>query len=74
MKGNLYDFRKLAILREAKFTQEEFAKKLEITVITLSRIENGHNASYEILMKICKELGVDSSKIFYSSRQLAQTN
>lgn len=71
MKGNLYDYKKLATVRDAKHTQEEFAEMLGITVVTLSRIENGHNASYEILIKMCQLLDIDSAKIFYSTRQLS---
>ena len=71
MKGNLYNYRKLATIRESKYTQEKFAEIIGITAITLSRIENGHNASYEILIKICQVLDIDSNKIFYSTRQLA---
>ena len=71
MKGDFYDFKKLATIREAKYTQEKFAKLLETTVITVSRLENGHNASYELIMKACQLLDIDSNKIFYSSRQLS---
>lgn len=71
MKGNLYNHDLLATLREARFTQEVFAEKLGVNVVTLSRLENGHNASYELIMKACQLLDVDSSKIFYSSRQVS---
>ncbi len=70
MNGNLYDFKRLASTRELKYTQEEFAKLLGINKITLSRIENGHNASYETILKACQLLDIDSSKIVYSSKQL----
>lgn len=71
MKGDLYDYKKLATVREAKYTQEKFAEMLGVTVVTLSRLENGHNASYELILKACQLLDIDSSKIFYSSRQLS---
>jgi transcriptional regulator with XRE-family HTH domain len=71
MKGNLYDHRFLAKVREGKYTQEQFAEKLDVTVVTLSRLENGHNASYELILKACQLLDIDSSKVFYSSRQVA---
>lgn len=69
MKGNLYDFKKLASIREARYTQEKFAEMLDVSVVTLSRVENGHNASYELILKCCQLLDIDSNKIFYSSRQ-----
>ena len=71
MKGNLYNHSLLAQVRDAKFTQEKFAEKLGITITTLSRMENGHSASYELIMRACQELDLDSSKIFYSSRQVS---
>jgi DNA-binding XRE family transcriptional regulator len=70
MKGDLYDHKFLAKVRESKHTQEEFAKLLKVNVVTLSRMENGHSASYELVMRACRVLDIDSSKIFYSSRQL----
>lgn len=71
MKGNLYNYKLLATVREAKYTQEKFAELLEVTIVTLSRLENGHNASYELIMKACQLLDIDSSKVFYSTRQLS---
>lgn len=71
MNGTFYDYKKLATVREAKYTQEVFAEMLKVTVVTLSRMENGHNASYELIMKACRLLDIDSIKIFYSSRQLS---
>ncbi len=74
MQGNLYNFRQLASVREKKYTQEEFAKILEITVVTLSRMENGHNASYELILKACQKLDIDSGEILYSSRHISQVS
>lgn len=71
MKGNLYDHKRLATVRESKHTQEAFAEMLDVSVVTLSRIENGHSASYELILKACQLLDIDSSKIFYSSRRLS---
>lgn len=71
MKGNLYNFALLAQFRDAKYTQEEIAKMLDVTVTTVSRMENGQNASYELIGRACQALDIDSSKIFYSSRQVS---
>jgi transcriptional regulator with XRE-family HTH domain len=71
MKGNLYDHKFLAKSRDAKYTQEDFAEMLDVSIVTLSRMENGHSASYELILKACQLLDLDSSKVFYSSRQLA---
>jgi transcriptional regulator with XRE-family HTH domain len=71
MNGNLYNYKLIGSIRNAKYTQDEFAKLLNITVVTLSRLENGHSASYELIMKACQLLDIDSSKIFYSSRQVS---
>lgn len=71
MQGNLYNYKLLGSIREAKYTQEQFAEILNITVVTLSRMENGKNASYELILKACQHLDIDSSKIFYSSRQVS---
>ena len=71
MKGNLYDHKRLASMRESKYTQEKFAEILDITTVTLSRMENGHNASYELIVKACQKLDIDSAEIFYSSRQVS---
>jgi transcriptional regulator with XRE-family HTH domain len=70
MKGDFYNYRFLANVREAKYTQEQFAKLLKVNTVTLSRLENGHSASYELIVRACQLLDLDSSKIFYSSRQL----
>jgi transcriptional regulator with XRE-family HTH domain len=70
MNGSLYNHRLLADVRDARYTQEQFAEILGITVVTLSRMENGRNASYELILKACQHLDLDSSKIMYSSRNL----
>lgn len=70
MNGSLYNHRLLADVREAKYTQEQFAEILDVSVVTLSRMENGRNASYELILKACQLLDLDSSKILYSSRTL----
>jgi transcriptional regulator with XRE-family HTH domain len=71
MNGKLYNHRLLAAFREAKYTQEEFAEKLKISPVTLSRMENGHSASYELILRACQMLDLDSSKILYSSRKVS---
>lgn len=68
MRREQYDFKRLAAVREAKFRQEDFAQMLKVTVVTLSRMENGHNASYELIFKACKLLDLDSSEVIYSTK------
>jgi hypothetical protein len=34
-------------------------------------MENGRNASYELIMRACQALDLDSSKILYSSRRVS---
>ena len=71
MTGNLYDHRRLAALREEKgFSQQYLADKLGVNKVTFSRVENGHNVSYELLLRLCQLLDVDSSEILYSSRDV----
>jgi transcriptional regulator with XRE-family HTH domain len=71
MKGDRYDYRLLAKVREAKYTQAQFANLLNIHIVTLSRMENGKTASYDLIMRACQLLDLDSSKIFYSNRQVS---
>jgi transcriptional regulator with XRE-family HTH domain len=70
MNGSLYNHRLLADVRAQKYTQEQFAEMLDVSVVTLSRMENGRNASYELIFNACQKLDLDSSKILYSSRHL----
>lgn len=74
MNGRYYDFKRLASVREAKMTQDTFAQRLGVHVVTVSRMENGRNASHELLLRACEVLDIDSAKIIYSSRQLATAN
>lgn len=69
MKGDRYNYKLLGQIRDAKYSQTTFAEMLGVTVVTLSRMENGHNASYELIFRACDLLDVDSSKIFYSNRR-----
>ena len=69
MKGHLYDYQFIAQVRDAKYTQAEFSKLLKVNIVTLSRLENGHTASYELIMRACQMLDIDSAKIFHSSRK-----
>lgn len=70
MKGNLFDHEKLARLRKEKYSQKVFADLVPIDTVSLSRIENGHSGSYEVILRICQLLGVDSKDIFYSSNDV----
>lgn len=67
MNGNFYDYKKLSKIREGKIKQDKLAEKLGVSPITLSRLENGKNASYELIIQVCKELEVDSKDVLYSS-------
>jgi DNA-binding XRE family transcriptional regulator len=74
MNGTHYDFKKLASVRERKYTQEEFAKLLGVHVVTLSRVENGHAASFELINKICKLLDINSKTVFRSGQPVVSAN
>lgn len=71
MKGDSYNFKKIAEKRKAHYTQEKFAEKLGVTVQTLSRLENGHIASYQLIVDACRHLEIDSGTILYSSTELS---
>lgn len=71
MNGNFYDYKKISEVREAKVKQDKLAEKLGVSPITLSRLENGKNASYELIIQVCKELEIDSKEIFYSSNSVS---
>ena len=47
-----YDNEKLANFRKSVGKQEEVAKMAGVTVVQLSRAENGKSASYELLCNI----------------------
>jgi len=51
---------RLSRLREfACLTQDELAKKAEVSGVTISRIENGASASPAVARKLAKALGVE---------------
>ena len=63
MNDNHYHPEKLAEIRKKVGTQEEVARRLGITNITLSRAENGKNASYELLCAISNLANTDVREI-----------
>jgi transcriptional regulator with XRE-family HTH domain len=70
MDGKFYDHNFLKKVRSAKHTQEDFAEQLGINTITLSRLENGRGGSYDLIIRVCRALDLDSAKVFYSSRDI----
>lgn len=42
---------------EAGLTQEELAERVGVRRVTLSAVENGYNASLDLLQRIASELG-----------------
>lgn len=74
MNAEHYDLTLLAEARRKRFTQQQLAEKLDVTEMTISRAEKGQGVSYELLLAICTEIGVDittilrppASKIFCS--------
>lgn len=46
-----------------KLSQNQFAKKLGLTYVTVSKIENGHNAGSKALRALSKYTGVKVSEL-----------
>ena len=64
MDSKHYNSQKLAELREAKnWTQDYVAKELKVVRETIVRVENGKNASYEILCAYTALLGINVTDI-----------
>jgi DNA-binding XRE family transcriptional regulator len=57
----------LASARKAKFTQKEIAEKLNVTEMTIHRVETGQAASFELLSDMCSHLGLDVKDILNST-------
>ena len=53
------DFRK----KEEGITQKEFAKKVGISSVSLSKIENGYRPSFAVYEKLAEELGVSAKEL-----------
>lgn len=68
MNGTHYDFKKLAKHRADVMTQDALAERLGVSFVTISRLENGHGASYELLFRACAEIGLDIKDILHSSK------
>jgi len=73
MNGNHYFPEKLAEIRKSIGTQEDVAGKLGVTNITLSRAENGKNASYELLCSIANLANADVRELLKSSENFLQS-
>lgn len=72
MNVNHYHPEKLAEIRKRIGTQEDVAEKLGITNVTLSRAENGRNASYELLCSIANLANVDVRELLKSNENILQ--
>lgn len=58
MNAQHYDPAKITKLRmNAGLTQKQIADELGVTSIHLSRVENGHSASYALLSRIALRFG-----------------
>jgi transcriptional regulator with XRE-family HTH domain len=53
-----------ALRKKCGFTQEELAKRAEITRESLSRMENGREAGIYTMARLAKALGVTLSHFF----------
>ncbi|MCK1986265.1 MULTISPECIES: helix-turn-helix transcriptional regulator [Peribacillus] len=51
--------------QEFDMTQQDLAKKIGVTKVTVSAIENGSNTSGEIILKISKVFNKDPREIFF---------
>jgi transcriptional regulator with XRE-family HTH domain len=75
MDARFYDHAKVAKLREdAGLTQELLADELGVTPITISRVENGHSASPDLLARIARRFGKNLADILYSHPLDARKN
>ena len=72
MNENHYYPEKLATIRKQIGTQEDVAEQLGITNITLSRAENGKNASYELLCSVANLAKIDVRELLKSSEKFSQ--
>lgn len=52
--------------QEFDMTQQELAKKVGVTKVTISAIENGGNTSGEIMLKIAMIFNKDPREIFFA--------
>lgn len=50
---------------EFDMTQQELAKKVGVSAVTISAIENGSNTSGEIMLKIARIFKKDPREIFF---------
>jgi transcriptional regulator with XRE-family HTH domain len=59
MDGRQYDHHRLKRLRErAGLTQTELAQRVNVTLMTIYRVESGRNCSLQLLHRLAAELGV----------------
>lgn len=71
--GTKKDYKEIGLLvrdfRHSKgWSSEEFARELEVSYPTISRIENGHHGPSANLLKKLGEKGMDISEISAASR------
>lgn len=72
MNAEHYYNEKLAELRKKIGTQEDVAKKLNITSVQLSRAENGKSASYELLCAIASLANADVRELLKANEKNLQ--
>ena len=60
--------------KESELTQEYVAEQVNITVVYLSKIENGHvRPTLDLLSQICETVGLDLGELFHSVSPNAAT-
>lgn len=61
------------LIKEKGFTQEQFAKKMGVTRMSLVKTLSG-NPSYETFQRIAETLGVEMWELFASKEQVIKQN
>lgn len=75
MDGTKYNYEKVARLRrEAGLTQEQLAEALGVTNVTISRVETGVAASFELLARIALKFGRCQTYFIYAQPQETAKN
>ena len=65
MTSNHYNHERLREIRMQRFTQEQIARLVGVNVKTISRVETGKSASFELLSRIMRECGRPVKEIIY---------
>jgi DNA-binding XRE family transcriptional regulator len=63
MNGEHYDAKAIESARRARGSRREVAEIIDVKEMTLFRVEKGHSASYELILKLCREFDLDPRKV-----------